>query len=283
MSFYDIFIDPFHYIFMKRALMGCLALALGCGPMGVFLVLRRMSLMGDALSHSILPGAAVGYIVAGFSLPAMCLGGMVAGLIVALLAGLVSRHTVLKEDASFAGFFLIAFALGIFIISVRQNNVDLIHILFGSVLAIDGASLILLAATATATLLILAIIYRPLVLECFDSAFFASLGGHGSLYHLTFVMLVVLNLVAGFQALGSLMALGIMMLPAIAARFWTQNLSVLCLLATAIAIVCCYFGTLFSYHYGAIPSGPAIILFAGFFYVVSLLFGRHGSVLRKTS
>ena len=109
----DFFITPFtDYIFLRRALMACLALALGCGPMGVLLVLRRMSLMGDALAHAILPGAAIGFLVGGLSLPAMGLGGFLVGFFVALLSGAISRFTILNEDASFAGFYLISLALG---------------------------------------------------------------------------------------------------------------------------------------------------------------------------
>src|SRR5438477_1241869 len=97
---------------MRRALAGCLALALGCGPIGTFLVIRRMSLMGDALSHAVLPGAALAFILAGLSLPAMSLGGIGAGLAVALLSGLITRLTPLREDPSFAAFYLISLALG---------------------------------------------------------------------------------------------------------------------------------------------------------------------------
>ena len=104
----DAVIDPFvEFAFMRRALVGCFALSLGAPPIGVFLMLRRMSLMGDAMSHAILPGAAIGFLVAGLSLLAMSLGGFVAGLAVALLAGLVTRSTILREDASLAAFYLV--------------------------------------------------------------------------------------------------------------------------------------------------------------------------------
>src|SRR6201996_1326624 len=119
---------------MRRALVACLALSIGSGPIGVLLMLRRMSLVGDAMSHAILPGAAVGFLVSGLSLPAMGLGGMVAGLAVALLSGFVSRTTVLKEDASFASFYLASLAAGVLLVSLRGSSVDLLHVLFGTIL-----------------------------------------------------------------------------------------------------------------------------------------------------
>ncbi|MEI8321023.1 MAG: metal ABC transporter permease [Alphaproteobacteria bacterium] len=277
----DALLEPLNYSFMKKALVSCFCLALGSGPVGVFLVLRRMSLMGDALSHAILPGAAIGYIVMGLSLPALGVGGIVAGLCVAVLAGLVSRFTFLKEDASFAGFFLIALALGVLIISTRHNTVDLIHILFGSALAVDSTTLVLMGVISTVTLLALAIIYRPLVMECFDPSFFQSVGGSGAFYHLLFLGLVVLNLVSGFQALGTLLSLGIMMLPAISSRFWAQQVWSLFLISSLLAAVSGLVGLYLSY-YTDWPSGPSIVLVAGLIYIFSLCFGRHGSILRHT-
>ena len=125
-TFYELFIAPFiEFEFMRRALVGVFALALGAGPIGVFLMLRRMSLVGDAMAHAVLPGAAIGFMISGLNLFAMTAGGLIAGFVVALLAGLVSRATELKEDASLAVFFLISLAVGVTIISVRGTNIDL--------------------------------------------------------------------------------------------------------------------------------------------------------------
>ncbi|MBN9413159.1 MAG: metal ABC transporter permease [Candidatus Paracaedimonas acanthamoebae] len=275
---YEFFIEPFGtYPFLRRALIACIALSMGCAPVGVLLVLRRMSLMGDALSHSVLPGVALGYLFMGLSLPAMGIGGMFSGLIVALLASFISRKTVLKEDASFVGFYLIALALGAILVSTKGKNIDLMHILFGSILAVDKASLLLIAGITTISLFVMALIFRPLVLECFDPIFMRSIGGRGSLYHLIFMGLVVLNMVSAFQALGTLMALGMMMLPAITARFWAREIWSLYLVAILVAIVSGFLGLVFSYHYGW-PSGPAIILTSGVLYLVTVVFGPYGSL-----
>jgi zinc/manganese transport system permease protein len=274
-------VDPFlDYSFMRRALVGCLALSLGAPPIGVFLVLRRMSLMGDAMSHAILPGAAIGFLISGLSLFAMSLGGFIAGIAIALLAGLVTRSTVLREDASLAAFYLVSLAFGVLIVSLKGNSIDLLHVLFGTVLALDNAALILIAAIATVSLLVLAIIYRPLVVECFDPNFLRSVSKASSPTHLIFLSLVVLNLIGGFQALGTLMAVGIMLLPAISARFWADDISGLIPVAIVIAFVSSLTGLLASY-YVRVPSGPAIILTAGVFYLLSIMFGARGGILWK--
>jgi zinc/manganese transport system permease protein len=270
---------PFaEFSFMRRALVGCLALSLSAPPIGVFLMLRRMSLMGDAMSHAILPGAAIGYLLAGLSLFAMSLGGFAAGLAVALAAGLVARSTVLREDASLAAFYLLSLALGVAIISIKGSAIDLLHVLFGTVLALDDTAILLLVSIATVSLAALAIIYRPLVLECFDPQFLRSVSNLSTPTHLAFLVLVVLNLVAGFQALGTLMAVGIMLLPAIAARFWAEDVAGMFVTSVLIALIASITGLLASY-YTSVPTGPAIILVCGALYVVSMLVGAKGGLV----
>ncbi len=278
MDLYAALIQPFiEFGFMRRALVACLALSIGCGPVGTLLVLRRMSLVGDALSHAVLPGAAIGFMIAGLSLLAMSVGGFIAGLIVAVLSGLVARVTPQREDASFAAFYLISLALGVLIVSTHGSNVDLMHVLFGTILAVDDASLLLVVSIATLTLLILAVIGRGLIVECFDPGFLRAVGGPGAAVHFVFLMLVVMNLVAGFHALGTLMAVGLMMLPAAAARFWAGEVVTLAATSSAIAFASGYAGLLLSYHVD-LPSGPAIILVAGGIYVVSVVAGPRDSL-----
>src|SRR6185436_18019907 len=265
---------------MRRALAGTIALALGAGPIGVFLMLRRMSLVGDAMSHAILPGAGIGFLVSGLDLFAMTAGGLIAGFVVALAAGLIARATELKEDASLAAFYLVSLAVGVTIVSMRGTNIDLLHVLFGSVLALDDQTLLLIAINATVTLLVLALIYRPLVIECVDPNFLRSVSAAGAPAHLAFLALVVINLVSGFHALGTLLAVGIMMLPAAIARFWARDITLMVLIAAVCGVLSGYAGLLISYHAG-VPSGPAIILVAGVLYILSLLFGRVGGLVRQ--
>jgi zinc/manganese transport system permease protein len=276
---YDTLIAPFaEFEFMRRALAGTLALAVGAGPIGVFLMLRRMSLVGDAMAHAILPGAAIGFLVAGLSLAALAGGGLIAGFVIAVGAGLIARSTDLKEDAALAAFFLISLALGVTLVSLKGSNIDLLNFLFGSVLAVDNAALLLIAAIASVTLVVLALIWRPLVLECVDPGYLRSVSRSGGTAHIAFLALVAMNLVGGFQALGTLLAVGLMILPAVTARFWARDITAMIAVAIACAAGAGLAGLLLSFHAG-LPSGPAIILVAGALYLLSVLFGRAGGLV----
>jgi zinc/manganese transport system permease protein len=275
-ALHQTFIAPFvEFAFMQRALAGAAMLSLGACPVGVFLMLRRMSLTGDAMAHAILPGAAAGFLLYGLEIAPMTIGGLVAGIVVALGAGTVARLTIQKEDASMAAFYLISLALGVTMVSLRGSSVDLMHVLFGTVLALNNAALTLIGIVAAVTLAALAVFWRALVAECLDPLFLRSVSRLGTPVHFVFLGLVVLNLVAGFQALGTLLSVGLMVLPAAAARFWTQRVETMAVLAIAFGLVSSLSGLLLSYHV-ALPSGPAIILSTGMLYFVSVLFGTRG-------
>src|ERR1700743_1950016 len=263
---YDALVAPFtEFEFMRRALAAVIALALGGAPIGVFLMLRRMSLVGDAMAHAILPGAAIGFLLSGLNLFAMTTGGLIAGFTVAILSGVVARSTELKEDASLATFYLVSLALGVTIVSVRGTNIDLLHVLFGNILAMDNQTLLIIAFNATITMIVLAVIYRPLVIESVDPVFLRTVSRAGALAHLTFLALVVVNLVNGFQALGTLLAVGLMILPAGIAWFWSPELTGRVQIAVASAILSGYVGLVLSFQ-TRIPSGPAIILVSAVLY-----------------
>jgi len=279
MTLYELALQPFiNYGFMRRALAACAALSVGGAPLGVFLVLRRMTLVGDAMSHAILPGVSIAFLVFGLSLEAMTIGGLIAGLLVALAAGAITHLTQLKEDASFTGTYLLSLAIGVLIISIHGNSIDLMHVLFGNVLAVDKQSLILITSIASLSALALAALYRSLIIECFDPGFMQAVGGRGAWVHHAFLVLLVFNLVAAFQALGTMMSLGLMILPAISARFWSKNIDATLGLSILFAFGAAYLGLLLSYHLG-LPSGPSIVLTGGVIYILSIFFGRHGSII----
>jgi zinc/manganese transport system permease protein len=274
------FLAPFAEASFRHSLAAVLALALSAGPIGVFLMLRRMSLVGDAMAHAILPGVAIGFLAAGLNVFAMTLGGLVAGLFIALAAGAVSRATKLQEDASLAVFLLVSLAFGVVIVTINGIDVDqLMTFLFGETAAkMTAEKLFVIAGNSTISLVGLALIYRPLVLGCVDPGFLRSVSRADGIAHLTFLALLVLNLINAFHALGTLLGVGIIIVPAATARFWTRDISMMIGLAIASALVSGWAGVLFAFHAG-IPTGPAVTLAAGILYAGSVVFGRVGGLV----
>ena len=277
---YQFLLEPFGEASVRHSMAAILALVLSAGPIGVFLMLRRMSLVGDAMAHAILPGVAIGFLAAGLNVFAMTLGGLVAGLLIALLAGAVSRATKLQEDASLAVFLLVSLALGVVIVTANGIDIEgLMTFLFGETAAKMSASkLLVVAGTATLSLIALALIYRPLVLGCVDPGFLRSISRSDGVAHLTFMTLLVLNLINAFHTLGTLLGVGIIIIPAAISRFWTRDISTMIVLAIASGLVSGWAGLLFAFH-AKIPSGPAVTLVAGVLYAGSVLFGRIGGIV----
>lgn len=275
----DWLVAPFtDYPFMRRALAACIALAIGGAPLGIFMAMRRMTLVGDAMSHAIIPGVAAAFLIFGMSLWPMTIFGMVTGIIVAMAALTLVRFTVLREDAAFTLLYLPSIALGVTLISLRGNSADLTHLLFGNVLAIDNDALIFIAAIAGISGVVVAGFYRRFVIECFDPDFLAASSRFGKWTGHIFFALLMANLVAAFQVLGTLMALGMTILPAIAARFWTQKLDVLIPLAIFVALASSFLGLLLSYHF-SLPAGTTVVMLAGIAGMLSAIFGRYGSLI----
>ncbi len=273
--------DPFlDYAFMRRALAACLILSISGTPLGVFMGLRRMTLVGDAVSHAILPGVALAFLFAGLNIWALTLGGLATGVLIALSAVGLSRYTQLKEDASFTLVYLLSLATGIILISLRGTSVDVLHILFGNILGVDNNALLLIAGTAIVTIISLAVIFRGLVIDCLDPEYLRALSKRAGLVGAVFFLLLVINLVAAFQALGTLMALGLIILPAISARFWSRNLDTILPLCIGLAMVASYAGLLLSY-YAELPAGPAVVLTMGLIGLGSAVLGRFGSIRKR--
>jgi len=269
MSVHSLIVEPFESLaFMRAALVACLALALANGAIGTLLVLRRMSLDGDVLGHAVMPGAAVGFLYAGPSPEWLSLGGLASGLVVAALAGLITSERA-RRDAGLVAFYLVALSLGVVLVAWRGSNVDVMRVLFGTVLAIDQRALLQIATVSTVIVLAIAALYRPLAVGAFDPAFLRAVGKRAP-YGAVFPTLVVLALVASFQAFGTLMAVGPVLLPAAAARCWGLGVAGSMALATGFGLAASVAGLLVSYH-GNVPSGPAIVLAAGLLFGVSLV------------
>lgn len=269
------------YDFMRRALVATTVLSFSVAPVGAFLVLRRLSLAGEAIAHAIVPGIVIAFVVVGLSVYSMITGGLIAGVGVALLTSVIARSTIIREDASLASLYLVALALGIFILSASGSAVPLTSFLFGSILGIDNETLGFIGVTATITLLSFAVILRPLILNTLDPIYFESQVKNPRLVEMWFMFLVVLNLLGAFKALGTLMAVGLMILPATAARYWVSTITAYLLTSFGFALVSCWLGLILSFHLPSVPSGPAIVLVAGAIYAISLIFGPQGLRLAK--
>jgi zinc/manganese transport system permease protein len=269
MSVYALIVEPFATLaFLRAALVACLALALANGAVGTLLVLRRTSLDGDVLGHAVMPGAAIGFLYAGPSPTWLSLGGLASGLAVAASARLLTGRPA-RRDAGLVAFYLVALSLGVVLVAWRGSNVDVVRVLFGSVLAIDRGALLQIAVSSSVIVLAIAALYRPLAVGAFDPEFLRAVGTRAP-YGLVFVGLVVVALVASFQAFGTLLAVGPMLLPAAAARCWGLGVGASIALATGIGLAASVAGLLASYH-GNLPSGPAIVLAAGLLFGISLV------------
>jgi zinc/manganese transport system permease protein len=269
MSAHGLLVEPFETLaFMRAALAACLALALTNGTVGTLLVLRRMSLDGDVLGHAVMPGAAIGFLYAGPSPAWLSLGGLASGLAVAALAGLITDGRP-RRDAGLVVFYLVALSLGVVLVAWQGSNVDVMRVLFGTILAIDQRALLQIAAVSTVILLAIAALYRPLAVGAFDPAFLRAVGARGP-YGAVFLALVVLALVASFQAFGTLLAVGPMLLPAAAARCWGLGVAASMALAIGFGLAASVAGLLISYHCN-LPSGPSIVLAAGLLFGISFV------------
>jgi zinc/manganese transport system permease protein len=268
MSAHALIVEPFESLaFMRAALVACLALALTNGIVGTLLVLRRMSLDGDVLGHAVMPGAAIGFLYGGPSPTWLSLGGLASGLAVAALAGLVASERA-RRDAGLVVFYLVALSLGVVLVAWRGSNVEIMRVLFGTILAIDQRALLQIATVSSVIVLVIAALYRPLAVGAFDPAFLRAVGT-GAPYGTVFLVMVVLALVVSFQAFGTLLAVGPMLLPAAAARCWGLGVAASMALATLFGLAASVAGLLASYH-GNLPSGPAIVLAAGLLFGISL-------------
>jgi zinc/manganese transport system permease protein len=273
---FDLLSEMFDYAFMRRAFVVTSILSASVAPVGAFLVLRRLSLAGEAMAHAITPGVVIGFVTAGLSVMSLLFGGLIAGLGVAVMTAYLARNTILRSDASLASLYLIALAIGIFILSAAGSAVPLKSFLFGSILGVDDPSMILVGGVATVTLVTFALILRPLIMSTCDPVFFESQVKRPWIVDQGFMFLLVLNLLAAFKTLGTLMAVGLMILPATAARYWSGTITAQLGLGFIFSLLSCWLGLTLSYVLPETPSGPAIVLVAGTIFVLSALFGPLG-------
>jgi zinc/manganese transport system permease protein len=263
--------------FMQLALAACCLMSLSAAPLGVFLSFKRMSLTGDALGHALLPGAATGYLIFGLNVSAMTLGGLFTGLLIAFASSFLSFRKKSTADSSLAALYLISLSLGVVLVSLKGTQMDLMHFLFGHLLAVDPSALFVIGGVACFTLVILFLILKALLLQVSDPTWAQFRNIPIRQVEFIFLFLVVLNLVAAFQVLGTLMAVGLMILPGVSARLWSHSIQGLIGISIVIALIGCFAGLLLSF-YTNLPSGPTIVLTLGLIYLASAakhLLGRN--------
>lgn len=272
--------EPFHYEFMQRALLACLLVGFTNGFLGAFVVVRRLALMADALSHSLLPGLALAAIVIGLSPAGLLLGGLLAALFVALGGHLISRSSRVKEETAIAALYIVAFAVGIAIIKYAGVKVSLDHFLFGNILGVGNADLWTSYAVACLAVLLLTALQRPLLLAVFEAHVAKSLGIRVGWLLGMLVLLIVLAMVSSLQAVGVLLSLGLLILPAATIYLLSDSFDVMlwggALLGTLGAVA----GLLVSF-WANIPSGPAIVLILGACFLLAYLFSPRYGILSR--
>ena len=237
-----------------------------------------MSLSGDAISHSILPGVTISFLFFGLSVTALTLGGLIAGLIVIILSSLFSRASTASSDNILTVFYLFSLSLGVLIMSISGSNLDLLNFLFGNIFAINNETILMLGIITSLTLITIFFISRPLIIEIVDPLFFSSVSKIGGLIDIIFMILVVLNLIASFQAIGTLMGIGIMVIPSISLRFWTNNLFKIIIFSVITALLSSYVALIISFNVN-ISCSPLIIIILSSFFLLSFIIGKRNGII----
>jgi len=271
--------------FMRRALLGGALIGFTNGMLGSFIILRRMSLMADALSHSMLPGLALGIIFFGLNPSGLFLGGLSAAALVAVGAAVLARGSRLKEDTTLAILYTFAFSVGIIILSVNPQQVDLKHYLFGDVLGMDNADLWTSYGVALVVIPAMVLFLRPLLLTIFDSAVARSQGVPVERCQFLIILACVLSMVSSARALGVILMLGLLVTPAAIMNLLTDNFNRMMWGGGIIGVLASVAGLVLSYRFDRVPSGAMIVLVLFVSFLVTWLFSpRYGLLarLRKT-
>ena len=273
-------LEPFQYEFMRRALLACVMIGFTNGFLGGYVVLRRLALMADALSHSLLPGLALAAVFVGLSTGGLLLGGLVAAAFVALGGAMISRISRIKDETAIASLYIVAFALGVLLIKYARVRISLDHFLFGNILGIGDSDLWISFGISAVILVSLTAIQRPLLLAMFDPTVAASLGVRVDFLLVALVGFIVLAMISSLQAVGVLLSLGLLVLPAATLYLLTDRYPVMLWGGALLGTIGAVAGLLLSYH-ANLPAGPAIVLLLGACFVGACLFSpKYGALAR---
>ncbi|TFG50247.1 MAG: metal ABC transporter permease [Anaerolineales bacterium] len=269
MSIIDLLLTPLNYSFMVRGLTAAVLTGIVSAVIGVYVVVRGMAFFGDALAHSILPGVAVGYLVTGGAKEPLFWWGTGTAVLVSLAIGAISKGARIKQDTAIGIIFAGMFALGIAIIStVKSYTVDLTHFLFGDVLGVSGNQLIMIAVFSGLILLLVFAFYKEFLVITFDPTLATTLRISTRFFEYLQLVLIALAIAVSFQAVGVALMVAMLVTPAAAAYLLTKRLSMMMVLAAAIASASGVIGLYLSYYVN-VASGPAIVLVATAFFLIA--------------
>lgn len=265
------------YQFLQNALITCIIVGLISGVIGSFIVLRGMSLMGDAISHAVLPGVAISYMVGANYI----IGASVFGIIAAMLIGFVTQKSKLKSDTAIGIVFSSFFALGIILISLAKSSTDLYHILFGNVLAVRQSDIVITAMAAVVVLIFVLIFYKELLVSSFDSTMAQAYGLNVNLIHYGLMFGLTLVAVTALQTIGTVLVVALLITPAATAFLLTNKLSRMILISSGLSTISSVVGLFFSYSFN-VASGAAIVLTAAVFFIIAFIFSpKQGIVFNR--
>ena len=274
-------LDPLSYEFIQRALVASVTIGISCGLIGTYIMLRRMSLIGDALAHAVLPGVVVSFMVAGKSEIALFIGAVVSGIITVLLIGFVNRNSKIKEDTSIGIIFTGAFALGILLVSqLKQVHIDLSSYLFGDVLGVSTGDITLSIIIMAVIILCILLFYKQLLLTSFDPTMALTIGISTTLVHYMLMTLLSMSIVAGLQSVGVILIIAMLITPPATAYLLSNNLKKILFLSPMFGTISAVAGLYLSYHFN-FASGASIVLVAVALFLLAFLFSPKEGVVTK--
>ena len=268
---------PFEYRFMQRALLTSVLVGAICGLLPCYVVLKRWSLLGDAISHAVLPGVAIAYLL-GWP---FFIGAFVTGALTSLGIGALERHTRIKADAAMGLMFTAAFALGIVIISKIATSTHLMHILFGNVLGVQTTALMLTLAASLVTVLTIWLAYRPLLLYTFDPQQAQALGFNTSFIHYGLILLLTLTIVASLETVGIILVVAMLITPGATAHLLTDRVPLMLAISVAVGVISAVVGLVLSVSLDVASGGAIVLVASGLFLVALLAAPKHGLVARQ--
>ncbi len=265
------------YEFLQNALITCIVVGLISGVIGSFIVLRGMSLMGDAISHAVLPGVAISYMVGANFI----IGASVFGIMAALLIGFVTQKSKLKSDTAIGIVFSSFFALGIILISLAKSSTDLYHILFGNVLAVRQSDILITAIVAVVVFIFVLLFFKELLVSSFDPTMAQAYGLNVGLIHYALMFGLTLVAVTALQTIGTVLVVALLVTPAATAFLLTNKLSRMIVISASLSTLSSVIGLFFSYTFN-VASGAAIVLTAAVFFILAFVFSpKQGIVFNR--